>query len=346
MFENLIGWSKKEYSHLPWRKNRTLYTTLVSEIMLQQTTVPTVINKFGPFLKKFPTLKKLSKASDEEVCIAWKGLGYYSRARNLKKAAMEIVNNHSGKIPADYNILKNLTGIGEYTSNALLSIGHQKMHLALDANIERVLCRFLGLKLNKGPKLKKELSAHLEKIKFTSKLIGICPRELNEALMDLGRVYCQANKVDCSKCHLSSKCRAYKSYDPLAYPIPVKREKKFYNLELLRVILIERGKILAHKRKKGQWLTDQWELPTFILNSEDEKLSQYPRLNKELKLNGDKEFKTTITKYKIRNRVVKMSLKEFKKEMPKGTDFEFIKLDTTGQNFTTATLKALNHEIY
>ncbi|TDJ08207.1 MAG: A/G-specific adenine glycosylase [Deltaproteobacteria bacterium] len=346
MFENLIKWSKKEYSHLPWRINRTLYTTLVSEIMLQQTTVPTVINKFGPFLKKYPTLKKLSKATDEEVCIAWKGLGYYSRARNLKKAAIDIVANHQGKIPTDYLTLKKLTGIGEYTANALLSIGHKKLHLALDANIERVLCRYLGLKLNKGPQLKKELSAHLEKTRFTAKLNGICPRELNEALMDLGRVYCQANKVECSKCHLRTKCKAYKTKDPLAYPVAIKKEKKFYNLELLRVVLIERGKVLVHKRKKGQWLTDQWELPTFILSTDDEKLAQYPRLNKKLKLIGKLEFKSTITKYKIRNRVVKMTLKEFRKEIPLSLKFEFITLDTTGQNFTTATLKVLNHEIF
>ena len=341
MFENLIRWSKKEYSHLPWRKNRTLYTTLVSEIMLQQTTVPTVINKFEPFLKKFPTLKKLSLATDAEVCIAWKGLGYYSRARNLKKAAKELVNVHQGKIPADFDTLYKLSGVGEYTSNALLSIGHQKMYLALDANIERVLCRFLGLELTKGPKLKKELSAHLKKINFTSKLNKYCPRELNEALMDLGRVYCQSNKADCTNCLLRKNCKAFKLKDPLAYPKPVKKEKKLYNLELLRVILTQRGKILAHKRKKGQWLTDQWEIPTFILKSEDKSLTQYPFLSKKLKLESKLEFKSTITKYKIKNIVIRMDLKEFKKEIPDYADFEFIKLDTLGQNFTTSTLKAL-----
>jgi len=338
MFENLINWSKREYAHLPWRKNRTLYTTLVSEIMLQQTTVPTVINKFGPFLKKFPNIKKLSQATDERVCIAWKGLGYYSRARNLRKTAKEIVKNHKSQIPRDYESLKKLTGIGEYTTNAILSIGHRQMNLALDANVERVLCRFLGLKLSKGPNLKKELKNHLEKVKFNLKIKDYCPRELNEALMDLGRVYCQANKADCKNCLINKSCKAYKLGDPLSYPIPLKKEKKVYSLDLLRILLVEKGKILAHKRKKGQWLTDQWELPTFIIKSEDEKLNQYPKLSKLPKLNKLFEYKSSITKYKITNHVVKMSLRQFNKEISSDRDFRFVELD---KNLTTATIKAL-----
>lgn len=341
MFENLIRWSKKEYSHLPWRKNRTLYTTLVSEIMLQQTTVPTVINKFKPFLKKYPTLKKLSNATDEEVCIAWKGLGYYSRARNLKKAAMEIVKNHKARVPKDYDSLKALTGIGEYTANSILSIGHKKRHLALDANIERVLCRLLGLKLKKGPKLKKELGEYLEKVNFLDTTFDFCPRELNEALMDLGRVNCQANTTNCESCHLKNKCVAFKLGNPLSYPVPQKKLKKNYSLDLLRVLLIDKGKILVHKRQKGQWLSDQWELPTFILNSEDEKLSQYPRLKNKINLDKDASFKTTITKYKITNFYVKLKKEEFQKMGAFQDDYKFIKLDTVNQNFTTATLKAL-----
>ncbi|RLA63185.1 MAG: A/G-specific adenine glycosylase [Epsilonproteobacteria bacterium] len=345
MFKNLINWSKQEYSYLPWRKKRTLYTTLVSEIMLQQTTVPTVINKFTPFLKQFPTIKKLSLATDEEVCIAWKGLGYYSRARNLRNAAVEIVKNHKGKIPHDYESLRKLTGIGEYTANAILSIGHKEMNMALDANIERVLCRYLGLKLNKGPNLKKELSLYLEKNKFTAKLIDICPRELNEALMDLGRVYCQAKKTDCESCLISINCKACKRGDPLTYPLAVKKDKKIYQLDLLRVILVEKGEILAHKRKKGQWLVDQWELPTFILKSEDKNLVQYPKLKKSPKLDKKFEFKSSITKYKITNHVIQMNYQDFRRIIPASTHFKFIKLDTEEQNFTTATLKALRMRI-
>src|SRR5262245_56325774 len=111
MFENLIIWSNEQFSFLPWRKNRSLYGTLVSEIMLQQTAVPTVLNHFENFLKKFPDLKTLSQASQEELLIAWKGLGYYKRARNLKIAAEDIIRKHEGKIPDRKEELKVIKGI-------------------------------------------------------------------------------------------------------------------------------------------------------------------------------------------------------------------------------------------
>ena len=156
-FKELIHWSKSQYHHLPWRENRTMYRTLVSEIMLQQTTVGTVLNYFEKFLKQYPNIKSLAKSTEEEVCIAWKGLGYYRRARNLRLLAIQIEEKFKGNIPIDEMALMELKGIGPYTCNALISIGADREALAVDANLERVLARYYGLSDLKGLKLQKKL---------------------------------------------------------------------------------------------------------------------------------------------------------------------------------------------
>ncbi|MBC7538816.1 MAG: A/G-specific adenine glycosylase, partial [Bacteriovorax sp.] len=156
-FSNLIEWSHSQYSHLPWRSQRTLYRTLVSEIMLQQTTVGTVLNHFEKFLSEYPTIFDLAKSSEEQICISWKGLGYYRRARNLRNLAIQIVDQFNGEIPTDLDSLLNLKGIGPYTANAIIAIGADLRGLAVDANLERVLSRFYGISLVKGPKLQQKL---------------------------------------------------------------------------------------------------------------------------------------------------------------------------------------------
>ena len=206
-------------------EKRSLYNTLVSEIMLQQTTVGTVLNHFDRFIEEYPNIESLSKISEEEVCIAWKGLGYYRRARNLRKAAVSIMEDFQGEIPLDFETLKKIPGIGEYTASALISIGGDQRALAIDANLERVLSRFYGISVEKGPKLQKELKKLFDQGQIFQNIEKFSWRELNESLMDLGRVYCQANRTHCSLCPLSEDCAvAYK--DPLAYPIKTKKNEK------------------------------------------------------------------------------------------------------------------------
>lgn len=118
MFKKLIQWSTKDFSELPWRKKRTLYRTLVSEIMLQQTTVSTVINHFERFLREYPDIKSLAASTEDQIVMSWKGLGYYRRARNLRKAAIDIQKNHGGRIPTSYELLLEINGIGPYTASA------------------------------------------------------------------------------------------------------------------------------------------------------------------------------------------------------------------------------------
>ena len=345
MSQELIKWSKKNYSNLPWRIKRSLYNTLVSEIMLQQTTVGTVVNHFDRFIDKYPDIESLSKISEEEVCIAWKGLGYYRRARNLRKAAISIVEDFQGEIPLDYEKLKTIPGIGEYTASALMSIGADKRGLAVDANLERVLSRVYGISVEKGPKLQKELKRLFDEGKLFNDIGNLSWRELNESLMDLGRIYCQANKVHCSSCPLSKNC-AVVNDDPLIYPKKVKKDQKKENIELhlLRVIVKKGNSVLVYKKSDKEWLSGQKEFPTYILKTKDTKLSQYPLWESQfnLSLGPLKKFKTSITKYKITNYILEIPEKKWKKDFSFGERrLFFARLNGKEENFSTSSTKAL-----
>jgi len=179
MFQNLAKWSLEEFSNLPWRQNRSLYRTLVSEIMLQQTTVSTVLKHFERFMQQYPTPDLFAKATEEELLIAWKGLGYYRRARNLKKACITICEKHNGEIPLDFNTLISIHGIGVYTANAILAMGADKRALALDANLERVISRIYGIKEPKGLKLQKEIAKRFNNNEICNEIVPIGARVFN-----------------------------------------------------------------------------------------------------------------------------------------------------------------------
>ncbi len=333
--KKVIDWSLAEFSHLPWRKNRSLYNTLVSEIMLQQTTVGTVVNKFDPFIKKFPTIKKLAEAKEEDVLMAWEGLGYYRRARNLHKAAQTIAQNFKGVIPKDFDQLISIPGIGDYTANALLSIGHNERALAIDANIERVLARYYGVEDKTALQLKKYFKEEF-KGNFLRRMNSWGPRSFHEAIMDLGRTYCQAKKVDCESCPIKTGCVARKNDNPLSIPKIIKKKDENFELILLRVISKKGKKLLAYKKDKSEWLSDQWEVPTFVLKTNDKSLKQYPKAPfKKYKEIGI--FKSAITKYKIQNIVVEVE------DIDRFVDTRFRYIDSSKSHLSTATKKALKH---
>lgn len=334
----LIKWSQTEFKDLPWRSNRSLYRTLVSEIMLQQTTVGTVKNHFERFLKTFPTLESLASATEEELLVAWKGLGYYRRARNLKKIAEALFRDHKGEFPSDVNHLLEISGIGPYTAHAILGIGMDQRALAVDANLERVIARLHGIKLEKGLKLQKEIQSLFISKKIFNEKISF--RALNEALMDLGRTYCQARKASCELCPLKTNCKAFSSGKPLNFPLssPDKKIKEEHELHLLRIIVMKNGKILAYKKNDKEWLSGQYEIPTFMLKTTDKKLTQYPKI--EIEMKPEFSFSTGITKYKITNNVCLLNEKEFKK-LAFPFRIEWRSVDSDSSNFSTATLKAL-----
>ncbi len=337
--KTLLTWSKQEFSALPWRKNRSLYRTLVSEIMLQQTTVGTVKNHYDRFLVTFPDLESLASATESELLVAWKGLGYYRRARSLKKIAEAIARDHGGEFPHELGSLQEISGIGPYTSNAIVAIGMDKRALAVDANLERVISRLYGIKTPKGLKLQKEISRlFLDEKIFKGKYSW---RALNEALMDLGRTFCQARKATCELCPLKKECKAYETGAPLKFPVDLTEKKKVqeHEITLLRAYVVKKGRILVYEKEEGEWLSGQFEVPTFIISTTDEKLTQYPKLIG--KFAGEKIIlKTGITKYKITNHLVTTEEGQLK-SWKFSRKLVWKDLQKAESNLSTTTLKGL-----
>lgn len=334
-----IDWSLENYSHLPWRKKRSLYRTLVSEIMLQQTTVGTVLNHFEDFLIKYPTIQDLANTTEEQICMSWKGLGYYRRARNLRLAAIEITQNYEGKIPCEFDKLIKIKGIGEYTANALLSIGRNQAALALDANLERIIARLFCLPFTKGPNLQKQIQKKFTDGQIFKDIEKLGPRNVNEALMDVGRVYCQSKKANCDLCPLKTHCQAYKTQQTLLFPHVKESKKSLVDLELARIFVKKGRKVLAYQKSEKEWLSGQWEVPTFVLQVEDKNFSQYPALPKRSKIKSSKTiYKTSITKYKIKNHIFHLTEKEFEK-ISSNKKYKFVDSDFRKTNFSTSSLK-------
>lgn len=341
-FSALIKWSLNDHSHLPWRKKRTLYRTLVSEIMLQQTTVGTVLNHFERFLKEFPTIHKLAAASEEEVTMAWKGLGYYRRARNLRKACGDISEIYNGKIPLNIEKLVAINGIGDYTANALVGIGANKKALAIDANLERVLARLYAIEDKKGPKLHKEIKRRFEAGELLPKIEKLGTRDLHEALMDLGRTFCRSAKAECLVCPMNTSCLAFEQGKQQTLPIQDEKKKAVsHELHLVRVFVKNRGKYLGYQKGKKEWLSGQIEFPTFIVKTDDPKIAQYPKWKGKVPAKLQ-TLKMGITKYKITNYIYPMTMAEFKKNFGPDDRYEWFKADPSVVNYATSVLKILD----
>jgi len=209
--KKILKWYDLNKRSLPWRKNvssqKKQYYTLVSEFMLQQTQVATVIPYFDRFIKNIPNLKSLTKAKEKKLIKLWEGLGYYSRVRNLKKTSQIILNIHKGKIPNNFEKLKSLPGIGNYTASAILAIAFNKPFIPLDGNIERVLKRYLYLK--KDNEIQKEYLQEKKSIFGTSKRSS----DFAQALMELGALICKPTNPLCDQCPISRKCKSFKKKD-------------------------------------------------------------------------------------------------------------------------------------
>jgi A/G-specific adenine glycosylase len=342
MYKKLINWSSSQYNYLPWRKERTLYFTLVSEIMLQQTTVSTVLNHFSRFTKKFPTIESLAKAKEEDVLKEWKGLGYYRRAKNLRNIAIQINEKYENQIPTKYEELITLKGIGPYTANAIVAIGLNQKSIAIDANIERVLSRIYKIDDEKGKLLNDKINLLFQTKAILNEEKKINYRALNEALMDLGRVYCRALKANCENCPMIENCKSYASGTQLNYPKLIKKKEVSHDLDLLRVLIKKNGKLLVYKKQVGEWLEGQWEMPTFLISTSDKNFKQYPISNFKFDIEKLPIIKTSITKYKIKNFIWVINEEAFFK---KNNEDKYMWKKIDDNNFSTATLKALKKMI-
>ena len=230
--KKILKWYDINKRSLPWRKNvsfqKRQYYTLVSEFMLQQTQVATVIPYFKRFIKNIPDLKSLSKVQNKKLIKLWEGLGYYSRARNLKKTAQDIIKNYNGKLPKNFEDLLSLPGIGNYTASAILSIAFNKPYIPLDGNIERVLKRYLYLKKEKD--IKKENLIKKKSVFGTSSRSS----DYAQALMELGALICKPINPLCNKCPISKKCMSLQKRDFDIVKNNKKKKEKYFILKVFK----------------------------------------------------------------------------------------------------------------
>ena len=230
--KKILKWYDLNKRSLPWRKNvsfqKRLYFTLVSEFMLQQTQVATVIPYFNKFIKNIPNLKVLATINNNKLIKLWEGLGYYSRVRNLKKTAQEIIKNYNGKLPSNFEDLISLPGVGHYTASAILAIAFNKPYIPLDGNIERVLKRYLYLKKDKD--IQKDNLIKKKSIFGTSSRSS----DYAQALMELGALICKPKNPLCHQCPISNNCKSLKKKDFDLTKITKKNIDKYFLLKVYK----------------------------------------------------------------------------------------------------------------
>ncbi|HOZ38726.1 MAG TPA: A/G-specific adenine glycosylase [Anaerolineaceae bacterium] len=253
--EKLLRWYDINARSLPWRSDPSPYKVWVSEIMLQQTQVETVIPYFQRFMERFPDTASLAKAEESEVLQVWEGLGYYSRARNLHKAARIILSEFCGEIPMDVAALKSLPGIGAYTAGAIASIAFGAPEPALDANIRRVTIRLLDLHEQPGAKTDEKLWEFSRQILPDSR-VG----DYNQALMDLGSAICKPKEPLCHLCPLNDECLAFQRGTQSELPLRKPKGKVPHKL-VVAAVIAHGSKVLLARRSSDGMLGNLWEYP-------------------------------------------------------------------------------------
>jgi A/G-specific adenine glycosylase len=247
VFEPLIRWFEENQRPLPWRTSYEPYQVWISEVMLQQTQVETALPYYERFIRELPSIEALAQADEERVLTLWAGLGYYRRAKNLIAAAREIVAKHDGRIPADYQALLELPGIGQYMAGAILSIAFNKPFPVVDGNVRRVLSRCYGW-TEADPKTLWDAAARAVREGE--------PRLVNQGLMELGAKVCSFRSPRCLLCPIQTSCAAFKTGMQERIP-PVKKRPATVQVHLFAVIH-RRGSRYLMRAADGMW-----EFPTF-----------------------------------------------------------------------------------
>ena len=256
----LLPWFAVHHRVLPWRENREPYRVWLSEIMLQQTRVEAVKPYFTRFLERLPDIRSLADCPDDVLMKLWEGLGYYSRARNLKKAAGEIVSRHNGEFPRSYAEIIALSGIGDYTAGAISSICFDLPEPAVDGNVLRVVTRLnCDARCTDDTAVKRDIREMLREI-YRKYADGNCG-QLTQALMELGATVCVPNgEPHCADCPLNGICRAHMEHSETDFP--VRKAKKPRRIEEYTVYILEcDGEIAIRKRQDTGLLAGLFELP-------------------------------------------------------------------------------------
>jgi A/G-specific adenine glycosylase len=254
--KNLLEWYEENARELPWRGHPDPYAVWISEIMLQQTRVETVIPYFNRWLERFPDVSKLAQAPQKEVLNNWEGLGYYARARNLHRAAQVIVKEFGGKLPKETKTLEKLPGIGRYTAAAIASIAFGQDAAALDGNIRRVLSRIFNVELPARSTEGEQLLWQLAEENIPTGRAG----DYNQAIMDLGALICTPKSPDCGRCPITNLCQARAL--GIQESIPVKKRKTpVPHHTVTAAVIFRKGQVLIAQRPANGLLGGLWEFP-------------------------------------------------------------------------------------
>lgn len=241
----VLSWYDAGHRDLPWRHTKDAYRIWISEIMLQQTRAETVVSYYERFLDRYPTVEDLAAAPQEELLKSWEGLGYYSRARSLQKAAGIIVSEHDGKLPKSVSELRALPGIGDYTAGAIASIAFGIPAAAVDGNVERVICRYDAIEDTVGtPAVRRKVAARAQELVPKDR-----PGAFSNAMMELGATVCTPKNPACLICPVRESCRGLAK--GIAQELPHKMKKKAQRVENRAVLLVLCGdRVLIVKRQE------------------------------------------------------------------------------------------------
>lgn len=252
----LLDWFIENRRDLPWRYDRNPYKVWVSEIMLQQTQVDTVVPYFNRFMERFPTVHDLAAATEEEVIKAWEGLGYYSRARNLHSAVREVAAGYGGVVPNSAEEISKLKGVGPYTAGAILSLAYGKAEPAVDGNVMRVISRLFAIQ--------DDIAKPATRVKMEQLVRQLIPTDtpgaFNEGLMELGALICTPRDPDCLFCPLITVCQGREA--GIHEQLPVKKKnKRVKSVSLVCGVVLKDGCVLVRRRPEQGLLAGMWEFP-------------------------------------------------------------------------------------
>ncbi|MET0786775.1 MAG: A/G-specific adenine glycosylase [Paenisporosarcina sp.] len=263
---SLIEWYLAEKRDLPWRRTNDPYKIWVSEIMLQQTRVDTVIPYYQRFIEAFPTIKDLASAEEEKLLKQWEGLGYYSRVRNLQAGVQEVLEKYDSVVPQTREEISSLKGIGPYTAGAILSIAYQKPEHAVDGNVMRVLSRVLLIKEDIAkPKTRKVFEEAVKEL-----IDPIDPSSFNQGLMELGATICTPTAPKCLLCPVRENCAAFYAGEQHNLTIKTKNKKTKSHQYDVFIVQNEKKDFLLEKRPSSGLLANLWQFPMIEKNNKDD----------------------------------------------------------------------------
>ncbi|NJN41026.1 MAG: A/G-specific adenine glycosylase [Flammeovirgaceae bacterium] len=308
--QQVLIWYSDHQRNLPWRSTRDPYTIWLSEIILQQTRVAQGLPYFMRFIKKFPSVYDLAKASEKKVLKEWEGLGYYTRARNLHRCAKRVVSKYNGRFPDTYNELITLPGIGSYTAAAIASISFNECVPVVDGNVNRVLCRVFGIHDEiQSSTGKKRIYALAEKLIDCRQ-----PAAFNQAIMEFGALHCTPKAPRCSDCTLAKICVANK--EQLQEWLPVKKKKAPVRKRFFTYFMIKDGRRWAMQQRKGNDIWKGLYEPYLIETKQQKTVSELIKKDTFLKvLNPDPNVKPSpvyhhlLSHQKLTIRFVELAIK-------------------------------------